>query len=327
MPHSSGGGSHGGGSHHSSSHSSHSSRSGSSSSRRVSNVYFPGSRRFLYFDRHDQPVYVYADHDITQKRSPMRFLILLFYIPFVIALYFMAKDMILPPKKLKTDYNTAIAVRDNIDVLEDTEKLKRSLQAFYDKTGISPAVFTVYNEDWQDRYSNLENYAYDLYVNAFPDEKHWLIVYSEPKEPDPEFNEWYWEGMQGDDTDPILTYDKAEIFNNKLQRYLTEDSKSVSEAISFAFDELTPEMMKKEVEPVSILTFAIFGGFIAFHAFFMVFYDPNKKYRNAEECPPESPTDKLNKEICPFCGAEYIKGKDLRCPSCQSLLEVSENKL
>ncbi|MGN1305708.1 MAG: hypothetical protein ACI4YB_11810 [Oscillospiraceae bacterium] len=326
MPHSSGGGSHGGGSHHSSSHSSHSSRSGSSSPRRVSNVYFPGSRRFLYFDRHDQPVYAYADYDITKKRSPMRFLILLFYIPFVVALYFMAKDMILPPKKLKTDYNTAIAVRDNINVLEDTEKLKRSLQAFYDKTGISPAVFTVYNEDWQDRYSNLENYAYDLYVNAFPDEKHWLIVYSEPKEPDPEFNEWYWEGMQGDDTDPILTYDKAEIFNNKLQRYLTENSKSVSEAISFAFDELTPEIMKMEIEPASILTFVFFGGFIAFHAFFMVFYDPNKKYRNAVEYPVESPTDKLNKESCPFCGAEYIKGKDLRCPSCQALLEISENK-
>ena len=238
----------------------------------------------------------------------------------------MAADMVMPSKKLKADYDTAIVVRDNIKVLDDTEKLKRSLQSFLDKTGISPAVFTVYNEDWQDKYNDLEDYAYDLYVNAFPDEKHWLIVYSEPIEPDPSFVDWHWEGMQGDDTDNIITYNNADILNKKLQRYLTEESKSVSDAISLAFDELTPNIMKKRIEPVSIIVILLFGGFICFHAFFMVFHDPNRKYRNATEYPAETPTEDLVTESCPYCGAPYVKGKDSRCPSCQALLEVSENK-
>lgn len=326
MPHSSGGGSHGGGSHHSSSHSSHSHSGSSSNRRRIRNTYFPGSRRFLYLNRHNKPTYVYADYDITKKRSPLRYLMLLFYLPLFWFMYIMASDMLMPPKKLKADYDTAIIVSDNIKVLGNAENLKRSLRAFLDTTGISPAVFTVYNEDWQDKYNSLEDYAYDLYVNAFSDEKHWLIVYSEPIDPDPSFVDWYWEGMQGDDTDNIITSEIANTFNNKLQRYLTEKSKSVADAISLAFDELTPNIMKKRVESVPIIIILVFGGFICLYAFFTVFYDPNRKYRNATEYPEETPTENFAAERCPYCGAYYVKGKDRRCPNCQALLEVSENK-
>ena len=49
---------------------------------------------------------------------------------------------------------------------------------FRDKTGVTPAIITVDNREWKGYYNDLENYAYDRYVNMFPDEKHWLIVYS-----------------------------------------------------------------------------------------------------------------------------------------------------
>lgn len=324
MPHSSGGGSHGGGSHHSS-HRSSSHRSGSSvSSRRVQNTYFPGARRFVYLHR-GTPTYVFADHDITQKRSPLRFLMLLFYLPFFFAISFMVKDTIVPPKKLTPNYNTDIIIRDEINVLDNTESLKRSLKAFYDKTGIAPAVFTVSNEDWLGRYSDLESYAYDLYVNAFSDEKHWLIVYSEPTEPDPEYVDWYWEGMQGNETDYILTSDRTDSFNSSLQRYFTTKSISVCDAISRAFDELTPGLMQWNFEPTVLLFLVIFAGFICFHAYFMVFHDPNRKYRNAQECPIEQPSVKLREESCPYCGSTYVVGRDTRCPNCQALIEVSDN--
>lgn len=327
MPHSSGGGSHRGGSHRRSSHSSRSYRSGSTSAirHRVRTSYFPGARRYAYM-HNDRSEYVYADYDITKKRSPLRLLALIFYIPFIITLYHIAKDSILPPKKLSTDYNTAIVIKDNINVLGDTGKLKSSLEAFYNKTGISPAVFTVHNEDWQDNYNRLENYAYDLYVNAFLDERHWLIVYSEPKEPDASFNDWYWEGMQGDDTSDILTEGKAYDFNKRLQRYLTDDSKSVSEAISLAFDEFTPEIMHNNFDPALLIILLSFLGFICIHAFFMVFYDPNRKYRNAQEIPLETSAEEPHEEKCPYCGAVYISGTTARCPNCQALLEIAEKK-
>ena len=198
MPHSSGGGSHGGGSHHSSSShsSSHRSSSGGSSSRiRTSRTYFPGARRFVYY-RNGVPNYVYSDTDLSKGPSKLRFLMLIFYVPFVLAAFLLISTSFGIPEKLKVDYNSQIVIQDDANVLGDTTKLGDALEDFFNTTGISPAVMTVYNSDWEDNYADLEKYAYELYVNRFYDEKHWLIVYSQPKDPDDEFNNWYWEGMQ-----------------------------------------------------------------------------------------------------------------------------------
>ena len=313
MPHSSGGGSHGGGSHRSSSsHRSSHRSSGSGPSRRIRTGYFPGATRYRYYHRH-KPRYVYANYDIRKGRSPLRLLMLLFYIPFFIAIVGMASETFRVPQRLSTDYDTSLVISDYINVLGDTKALENSMMAFYDETGITPAVFTVYNEDWQDNYSSLENYSYDLYVNAFDDEKHWLIVYSQPQEPDSSFNDWYWEGMQGDDTSDILTSAKADGFNSDLQRYLTDKSISVADAIS--------------------------------RAYFMVFHDPSRKYRNAEVCPENAPVGAQSRSVqteqtvqavqppapaaheesCPYCGGSYVPGRDKRCPYCQSLLDYSHD--
>ena len=265
MPHSSGGGSHGGGSHHSSSSHSSSHRSSSSGpSRRIRTGYFPGATRYRYYHRH-QPRYIYANYDIRKGRSPLRLLMLLFYIPFFIAIVGMASETFRVPQRLSTDYDTSLVISDYINVLGDTKALENSMMAFYDETGITPAVFTVYNEDWQDNYSSLENYSYDLYVNAFDDEKHWLIVYSQPQEPDSSFNDWYWEGMQGDDTSDILTSAKADGFNSDLQRYLTDNSISVADAISRAFDNQTPKIMEKSVDTSMLFPFLFFHIFFLNH--------------------------------------------------------------
>lgn len=194
MPHSSGGGSHGGGSHHSSSShsSSHRSSSGGSSSRiRTSRTYFPGARRFVYY-RNGVPNYVYSDTDLSKGPSKLRFLMLIFYVPFVLAAFLMIFTSFGVPEKLKVDYNSQIVIQDDANVLGDTTKLGDALEDFFNTTGISPAVMTVYNSDWEDNYTDLEKYAYELYVNRFYDEKHWLIVYSQPKDPDDGFNNWYW---------------------------------------------------------------------------------------------------------------------------------------
>lgn len=122
--------------------------------------------------------------------------------------------------------------------------------AFYNRTGISPAVITVENSDWQGYYSDLENYAYDLYVNHFADESHWLIVYSTPDgySSSDGFEDWYWEGMQGNDTDDVLTKSVTNSFNDELQKNLTARTRyTVSSAISTSFDDLTPTVMKSKV--------------------------------------------------------------------------------
>ena len=282
MPHSSGGGSHRSGSHHSSSNH-HSSRHSSGPSRCIRDTYFPGSKRYRYYYR-NEPAYVYANYDIRKPRGKIRFLAILFYVQVIVMLMLIGIRAVHSPKPISTNYNTDIVISDNAHVLNDTETLENSLTAFLDKTGITPSVFTVYNEEWQDKYDSLETYAYSLYVDAFPDESHWLIVYSQPEVPDADFNDWYWEGMQGNDTDGVITSEKANEFNSVLHRYFTDNSISVSDAISRAFDELTPEIMKKSVQTPIVIFILICIIFLCMHCCLLVIHDPSKKYRDAEIC-------------------------------------------
>lgn len=315
MPHSSGGGSHGGGSHGGSHHSSSHSHGGSGgSTRHTRSTYFPGSTRYVYYHHH-RPVYVYADYDITQKPSKLRYLILLFYVPFIIVIFGMIADCYHHPKKLPQNYDYRIIIEDRANVLGDETTLKNSLIAFYNKTGISPAVITVNNSDWLGHYSSLENYAYDLYVNHFTDESHWLIVYSQPNDysTSDSFVDWYWEGMQGDDTDSILTDAVTDDFNNKMQKNLTASTRyTVSSAIISAFDDTTPTVMKATInwEMIGVGGFMLL--FMCIHAFFMIGFNPKaKNYAKAQKCPTYT-----REEKCEYCDNIYVVGTCTECPHC-----------
>ena len=330
MPHSSGGGSHSGGSHSSGghSHSSHSSgggSSGSSSSRRSSNQPFPGAKRYLYY-RNNTPYFIYANYDV-RKPDPMPrvsafivfFMILL---PIMIGCAIVMIRSVNVPKKLTHSDKPKYVIEDNIGVLEDTKQLKSAMKDFYDTTGIIPAVITVRNEDWNEDYTSLENYAYDLYINRFhKDETHWLIVYSESIK-DNGFNDWYWEGMQGDDTDNILTGKRADAFTESLQkRLLLRDKYSVDAAIALTLDEFRPQMMRPSLDGLKfgfgLFLFLVFGG-VTFYSF-AVAYKPAKvpeEYKNAKLCE----LTQVYQEPCNFCGGIYIIGMHTTCPHCGASL-------
>lgn len=313
MPHSSGGGSHGGGSHGGSHHSSHSHGGSGGSSRHTRSTYFPGASRYVYYHHH-RPVYVYADYDITAKRSPFRFLILLFYLPFIIAFFPMFSQAYHHPHKLAQDYDYRIIIEDKANVLDNTAELRNSLVSFYNRTGISPAVITVNNSDWQEHYSSLENYAYDLYVNHFEDESHWLIVYSTPNSfQDDGFEDWYWEGMQGDNTDGILTTSVTNKFNDEMQRDLTARTRyTVSSAISTSFDLITPTVMKTTIRWDLMFFAVVIVAFICLHACLMLGINPKaRKYAKAQRCP-----DTAQEVACEYCGYTYVTGTCTQCPHC-----------
>ena len=170
MPHSSGGGSHGGGFHGGSFHGGGSSGSRSGFSR----TYYPGAIRYVYYDARHNPQIIYSaekpsDYKPTSKGVYIFLLIMLAVSVTVLGLLFLRI-----PQKLSMDYDTAIVIKDRADILSAAEKesIRGVFAAFREKTGITPALFTTTNEAWQERYPRLERYAYDLYVNAFPDEKH-----------------------------------------------------------------------------------------------------------------------------------------------------------
>lgn len=244
MPHSSGGGSHSGGSHSGSGFSSSSSSSGGSSAKHIKNTSFPGARRYVYYENY-RPVYIYADYDIRKGTASGKVWSIIgsaVSLLFGIMLIALCYDK---PQKMDTSPSYHCEIKDTAGVIDDMDKVQDAIVDFYDVTGIPVEIMTVNNEDWQGGYSELEYFAYDMYVTEFDDEEHWLVVYSEPASPDPDFNDWYWEGMQGDDTDNIITVDVADDFKDLMQKYLTANSRyDVSSAIAAAFDETTPKQSR-----------------------------------------------------------------------------------
>ena len=230
--------------------------------------------------------------------------------------------MFVPAKKLNTRHvSTDIIIEDEAGVMTDTEEeeLEESLEEFFDTTGIVPAVVTVNNEDWMDDYTNLERYSFHRYTEMFKDEKHWLIVYSEPEDPDEDFNDWYWEGMQGDDTDRILTTKKTDSFNKDLQKFLlNRDRYSVADAIAKAFDNLTPHIMtrvtKNDIGSVIILFLFVLFTLGPGILLLVLGIRGLKKYKTAFECKEEV----VRQAKCNYCGGVYVVGHHSTCPHCQA---------
>ncbi len=283
MPHSSGGGSHGGGSH-GGSHSSRGGRGGSSLPR-ISRTHYPGAHRYRYY-RHGTYRYVYSARK-GKLFHPARLLLGFFYIPFLAGI---VPDLISPFAKRMQSYDTQIIIKDEAHVLEADNSLENALSAFYDKTKITPAVITVNNETWQSNYGTLESYAYNRYLAEFDDEMHWLIVYSEPKEgADPNgYVDWYWEGMQGDDTDDVLTTSVTGRFNQQFQGSLETNNKKIAENLAHSFQLATQLAKEPGIFPPKeqVLPPLFILAFLCLHAYFMLGLN-ELKYIHAEYDPED----------------------------------------
>ena len=226
MPHSSGGGSSYGGSHGSSGSSSHDSGGGYRSS--------------------------YGGFDSgSGGGSCAKYFIALFALVWTVMGFSELVKLIIPPQKIMTDYDTAIVIRDNADVLDPDEEaaMADAFRDFQDKTGVTPAFYSIYDSDRQN--TALEKYAYDLYVKTFNDEKHWLIVYNSIDNE----NYWEWEGMIGVDCGSIITTDLENRLTERLQDNLKSDPKKISASVIDAF-----ETVGNNARKVSFRNFLRKGG-------------------------------------------------------------------
>ena len=218
MPHSGGGGSSGGGFH-----------SGSSgSSNHVSSHYFPGARRYRKYYTDGRPdEYVYANSKPSKTSLSSLIVITVMGLIFILAAGFAVYSD--KPRFLVPKYSDDPAIHDLIGAIEDRKELLELMKTYNKATGICPVIYTVFDEEWNRDYENLEKYAYDKYVSNFSDEQHYLIVYSVPvkaAEVGPDgiltSSEFKWESMLGDETDLILT----ESVSNKIGKAIQNDLKA-----------------------------------------------------------------------------------------------------
>lgn len=355
MPHAGGGGSHssghhsssgssrsfGGGSHssgfHSSSHSSSSSSSrGFSSGFHVSSFHSssfshssptpprprvtrsarPDTRKFVYY-RDQKPRYLYVDRPARGQGRKLK--VLWIWIPIILLFLSAYNDLYGTPSRLAKVQNHSVVIEDNIGVIDDEARLGKALTDFYETTGIVPAVITEYNSAWDRHYADLENQAYDLYVNRFSDEAHWLVVYSQPEHPDADFVDWYWQNMVGDATDSILTEQALDDFGTRLQKYLTAGSRyTVGEAFCLAFEETTPVIMaggsNAPLEKKLVSALFILGLVLAalLHSRLLRF-----RAKRPAEIPADAVevTKSVPEVTCAYCSGIYLANLS-SCPHC-----------
>jgi len=248
MPHSSGGGSHGGGSHGGS--------HGGSRGPRISNHYFAGARRYR---KHNMTTgfdeYVYASSKPQKANIGSIITLAIFALMFVgFGFAGIISDR---PTKLKTKYMDTAAIHDDVDILEHEASLLVTLEEFQDITGICPVIYTTLDEFWQEDYSDLESYAYDVYVDNFKDESHFVIVYSISindlvlqKNENTDVPDYAWEAIQGYDTDNLLTETTFKHFADKVQLAL-EDGKNPAKAFDEAFQYLN-KRFENQLKPFSL---------------------------------------------------------------------------
>lgn len=327
MPHSSGGGSHGGGFHGGSRGGYHGGgRGGGGSSSSFRRTYFSGaSHRYVYY-KNRRPHYYYSNLGPTSLRQSVKGEIVATVVSLVFLLLFSLFPVplmpkLLPPKKLPMDYEqTEIVVDDRLGVIDNEEELYETLEEFQDTTGITPYILTISNADWDTHYQgHLEKYAFQYYINRFDDESHWLFVYSLPSEE--YIGDWQWEGMQGDDTDRILTEKLTKKFNETLQKNLLKKNGSVGEAFDTAFTEIKPILMKGSIDYGVLMVMIIWYGIVGFAVFAIISHQIQSSQlakavevdmaRNASERTAME-TRCLNCDgiyvpsaitrVCPFCG-------------------------
>ena len=337
MPHSGGGGSHsgGGGGH---------SGSGGGSSVKVSSTPFTGSHTYVVYDKTGSSKLVYANsrnyHAEMTKGSLIGNTILysLFFALPGVGVLIMGFVMLVTSFHIglsKTKYpittDDTIYVFDDFDYISDIEeqKLIDSLTEFRDNTCVIPAVEFTNDGYWQSNYKEMENFAYDEYVNAFTDEYHLLIVYSYGYEDSKTgFNEFNWHTMWGDDLGKTIRTKDENFLADELQKeFSIANGKDVPLAITNSMDSLYHKLADSFIHfdddlPAGLgcLFWGLIFGWIGVGMVKAAF----SKYKTSKT--KGEITYKINGtpeiKTCKYCSCTYYAGTVGNCIHCGAPLEI-----
>lgn len=311
MPHSSGGGSSGGGFHSGSS-------SGSTNPNRISRRPFPGASRYVYYDAYGTAQFLYCAGDPVKNKKRTLLSLVLFGVLTLVPIGIVLGTGLHNPKRISTSYNTNIVIKDDRNVLSgaETAELQDTFHLFFDYSGVTPAFQSVDNSLWHSHYASLSGYAYDSYLSLFSDESHWLIVYS--SDADGRTN-WAFEGMQGNDTDPVITKYLADRFNESMQTMLSDSANSVGKSLKASLEKTYPLLRETYfyVEPNMWIFMGIWElAMVCLIVASVMELQRAKLFAGAKKLEGEP-----GKVHCPNCHQEYYEGVIEYCPKCACKLE------
>lgn len=290
---------------------------------------FPNSTRYRYYDKHNNPQYVYCNYDPSVKpkssgaQTVYSIVILLFYVPFVIAIGSLLFQSIHIPKPISTNPHSQIIIEDNLNIIKDKNTLIKELTEFYNATGVTPAVLTVPQDDYYRKYGSMSDFNIEEYYRLFSDEYHWLITYSEQYNIRGELIDWNWEGTIGDDTIDIISYKTCDIMTEKMQSHLqTNDFET---ALIKTFNDIEPECRKIQISTVEFIIGLVFGAFIIIHYLLMSGALARNKPKYIQNAVRDDNTDNNTTTssqydiiTCVYCNKTYNATTNERCPFCNA---------
>ncbi len=212
--------------------------------------------------------------------------LIIFMIPFILPVFIGIAVIFtnIGNEKISTDkYDAGTFIEDNAGVLGDTSELENAMDDFLDKSGVSAAVVTIDNRVWQEGrsytnnpdlylngpYTDIEQYASDLYNDMFDDEYHILVVYSTNTEIIDSEN-WYYELIAGSKIDSSIPDSDIEEFDVNLYANLLNVTQNPSDALTDSFYTFTDDLSYVKF-PLSLkLLIAGFCFFFAFSAIFII---------------------------------------------------------
>lgn len=225
--------------------------------------------RYAYYDRYGNLNYFYSSR---ADNLPWVIWIIGIFLSLSVVLGFSFVDA----KPLSSNYTNSV-ITDTAHKFSAAEKkeLQKCIEEFNAKTGIPVEIHTAPRAECEG-YGSFTNYAYNYYVSNYRDEYHWVIVYVDDS------SGWRWEGMQGNNTDSVLTEHKTSKFNSIVNDCLSSNKTTPGRAFIEAFSTVTPNIMKNDlVWSNKTRTILVIVLIVLFLLFFIPALIKNRKYKNA----------------------------------------------
>ena len=140
---------------------------------------------------------------------------------------------------------------------------------------------------------------------------------SSPTENSATIEDWYWEGMQGDDTDKILTEEVTGDFTKLIQKNLTARKYyTVGESFIAGFEKLLSmgltDIKINYLSSIGWVTLLLLIGL----CIPVLGKESQESDAQSKSIPCGEKDEKILEDTCAFCGGAYVHGLHTSCPHC-----------
>ena len=178
-------------------------------------------------------------------------------------------------QKLETVYPAAV-VSDEAGIMDNEQALATTLEEYHDLTGICPVVMTVYDEDWEAYYDDLQKYTLKQYADNYNDYYHFVVVCSVSE------NGTMVEAINGPDTNSFITDSMLNSFTARIRNDIkkgTAPADAVNNAFRYMLEDADSRLHPFANKPVKYIFKTLYPLLISVAVFAVILVLVSRKFR------------------------------------------------